>query len=100
LIANEAINVVKIEVKCIHCDNKDVVKMGKQANGKPRCKCNSCNKTFQTHYTNNGAKPQTKQMILKLSTNGSGIRDISRVLNISTNTVLSVLKKQNPSKQT
>ncbi|MDR2699898.1 MAG: hypothetical protein LBC12_03690 [Nitrososphaerota archaeon] len=74
--------------------------MGKQANGTPRCKCNSCGKTFQTKYTSNGAKPQTKQMILKLSTNGSGIRDISRVLNISQNTVLSTLKKSKNISQT
>jgi len=81
-----------MDVKCIHCDSADIVKMGKQTNGKPRCKCKTCKKTFQTKYTSNGAKPQTKQLILKLSTNGNGIRDISRVLNISTNTVLSVLK--------
>jgi transposase-like protein len=54
----------------------------------------SWDKTFQTKYTSDGAKPQTKMVMLKLSTNGSGIRDISRVLNISTNTVLPVLKKQ------
>ncbi|MDR2202869.1 MAG: hypothetical protein LBE76_00905 [Nitrososphaerota archaeon] len=56
-------------------------------------------KLFKQKYTSNGAKPQTKQLVLKLSTNSSSIRDISRILNISTNTVLSVLKKQNPSSQ-
>ena len=74
--------------------------MGKQTNGTPRCKCNTCGKTFQTQYTNNGATPQTKQMIVKMSLNGSGIRDISRVLDISQNTVISVLKKQTNAKQT
>ncbi|MDR2719260.1 MAG: helix-turn-helix domain-containing protein, partial [Nitrososphaerota archaeon] len=66
----------------------------------PRCKCNSCKKTFQTTYKNTGATPQTKQQIIKMSLNGSGIRDTARVLNISTNTVLSVLKKHKPSKPT
>ncbi|MCL2643736.1 MAG: IS1-like element transposase [Candidatus Bathyarchaeota archaeon] len=56
--------------------------MGKQINGAPRCKCNSCGKTFQTHYKNSGATPQTKQLIIKMALNGSGIRDISRVLGI------------------
>jgi len=74
--------------------------MGKQTNGTPRYKCNTCGKTFQTQYTNNGATPQTKQMIVKMSLNGSGIRDISRVLDISQNTVISVLKKQTNAKQT
>jgi len=86
---------VKVSVKCIHCGSKDVVKMGKQpTSGTPRCKCNTCKKTFQTHYKNNGAKPQTKQQIIKMSLNGSGIRDTSRVLGVSINTVMSVLKKQ------
>ncbi|MDR0492122.1 MAG: hypothetical protein LBH74_00565 [Nitrososphaerota archaeon] len=75
--------------------------MGKQpTNGTPRCKCNSCKKTFQTIYKNNGATPQTKQLIIKISLNGSSIRDISRALSISQNTVMSVLKKQKNSKQT
>jgi transposase-like protein len=78
----------------------DVVKMGKQANGKPRCKCKVCGKTFQIQYTSNGAKPQTKQLIIKMALNGSGVRDTARVLNISTNTVLSILKKQKKPKQT
>jgi transposase-like protein len=73
--------------------------MGKQANGAPRCKCNNCKKTFQSQYINKGALPQTKQLIIKMSTNGSGIRDTARVLDISTNTVLKVLKKQKITKQ-
>jgi hypothetical protein len=27
---------VEISVRCIHCDSLEVVKMGKQTNGKPR----------------------------------------------------------------
>ncbi|MDR0460000.1 MAG: hypothetical protein LBH62_00965 [Nitrososphaerota archaeon] len=75
--------------------------MGKQpTNGSPRCKCNSCGKTFQTTYKNNGATPQTKQMIITMALNGSGIRDTARVLGVSVNTVLSVLKKHKNSKST
>ena len=68
--------------------------MSKQVNEKPQYKHKTCDKTFQTQHKNNKAKPQTKQQILKMTTNGSGIRDIAHVLNISTNTVMSVLKKQ------
>ncbi|MDR0461286.1 MAG: hypothetical protein LBH62_07690 [Nitrososphaerota archaeon] len=85
---------VEISIKCIHCNSSNIVKMDKQVNGKPRYKCKTCSKTFQTQHKNNKAKPQTKQQTLKMTTNGSGIRDIARVLNISTNTVMSVLKKQ------
>jgi transposase-like protein len=66
--------------------------MGKQVNGKTRCKCKKCEKTFQIQYANNDAKPQTKQLIIKIP-KWRGIRDISRVLNISSNTVASVFKK-------
>jgi len=38
--------------------------MGQQTNGKPRYKYKTCSKTFQTQYTSNGAKLQTKQLIL------------------------------------
>jgi len=85
---------VETAIRCIHCNSKNVVKFGKQANGAPRCKCKKCGKTFQSEYVSNGAKPETKEMIVKMSLNGSGIRDISRVLGISQNTVLAVLKKQ------
>ncbi|MDR1992980.1 MAG: hypothetical protein LBQ98_05735 [Nitrososphaerota archaeon] len=80
-------------IKCIHCESENVVKFGKNPNGKQRLKCNDCGRTFQEEYSNNGAKPEVKMLIVKMSMNGSGIRDISRVLAISTNTVLLVLKK-------
>ncbi|WP_415926321.1 IS1-like element transposase [Piscirickettsia salmonis] len=37
--------------------------------------------------------PETKEKIIDMSMNGSGIRDIARVLKISTNTVMKELKK-------
>ena len=82
------------KVRCIHCESEEVVKIGYQKNGTPRCKCKNCKKTFQTNYVNKGAKPETKRLIVKMSVNGSGIRDISRVLEISKDTVMKVLKKQ------
>ena len=84
---------VEIKIKCIHCEIEEVVKIGYQKNGTPRCRCKDCGKTFQTKYINNGAKPETKRMIVKMSINGSGIRDTARVLGISKDTVMSVLKK-------
>ena len=67
--------------------------MGKQSNGSPRCKCKNCGKTFQTEYVSNGANPETKRLIIKMALNGSGIRDTARVLDVSQNTVMDVLKK-------
>ena len=80
-------------VHCIHCQCKDVVKNGKQSNGAQRCKCKNCGKTFQLEYHYNAAKPENKRLIIKMSLNGSGIRDISRVLEVDKNTVIAILKK-------
>ena len=80
-------------VYCIHCNSKEVVRNGKQSGGKQRYKCKKCGKTFQLHYQYNASKPETKKMIIKMSLNGSGIRDISRVLEVDKNTVIAILKK-------
>ena len=84
----------EIKIKCIHCGGEEVVKIGKQRNGTPRCKCKKCQKTFQTEYVNKGAHPETKRMIIKMAVNGSGVRDTARVLGISKDTVTKVLKKR------
>ena len=86
-------------IRCIHCDSEEVQKNGKRKDGTQCLSCKDCKKYFQQRYVNNGAKPETKKLIIKLSVNGSGIRNISRVLGISQNTVMSVLKKQNNSLQ-
>ena len=39
---------------------------------------------------------KTKQQIIEMALNGSGIRDTSRVLGISAATVINELKKKNP----
>ena len=78
----------------MHCAGQKIQKYGKKPKGVQRFKCKSCNKIFQDAYVNNGAKAETKALIIKMSVNGNGIRDIARVLSISPNTVLSVLKKQ------
>jgi transposase-like protein len=45
-------------------------------------------------YTYNGRKPDIRKKIIRMSLSGSGIRDIARVLEISTDTVISELKKK------
>ena len=87
------------KIKCIHCESEKVVKNGKRKNGVQCLKCKTCGKSFQGSYKNKGSKPETKKMVVKMSVNGSGIRNISRVLGISQNTVIVVLKKQEKSLQ-
>jgi transposase-like protein len=53
-------------------------------------------RTFLLDYTNRGYMPAVKRQIIDLIMNGSGIRDTARVLSISTDTVISELKKRKP----
>src|SRR5258706_6440388 len=80
-------------IKCPHCKGLDLVKNGHSRNGTQRWRCNSCKKSFQLEYHYNAHKPNIKEQIIELTLNSSGVRDIGRLLKISTNTVLSELKK-------
>jgi transposase-like protein len=46
-----------------------------------------------TTYTYQGSLPEGKRTIVDMSLNGSGIRDIARVLHVSLSTVIHELKK-------
>lgn len=77
----------------MYCDSENIVKYGTNPKGKQRLKCKECKRTFQQEYSNNAATLDAKLMIIKMSLNGSGIRDTARVLEVSPNTVIDVLKK-------
>lgn len=86
-----------IPVVCPHCQiDKDVVKNGKTAQGKQRflCRSQSCQgQTFLLNPSYPGRTPAVKEQIVEMSLNGSCIRDIARVLQVSTRTVIGELKK-------
>lgn len=87
-----------IEIRCRYCGADDLVKNGRSENGTQRYRCNACGKSFQHQYAYNAWKPGVKNQIEQQTLNSSGIRDISRNLNISRNTVISELKKKHPPK--
>src|ERR1700750_468170 len=83
-------------VKCPHCQSEAVVRYGKTSNGKERFRCQQreqCGRTFLRSYAYPGCLPTVKQQIVDMTLNGSGIRDIARVLHVGANTVLRELKK-------
>lgn len=85
------------EVICPACKSNEVVKFGLNRQGKQRYQCHNANckrNTFILDYFNKGYLVETKNQIIEMTLNGSGIRDISRALGISMNTVLSELKKK------
>jgi len=84
---------VWLPVQWPHCHSTEAVKNGKSAEGN--------NATCQTQIVRIGLYPpslsrtdrQVKQQIVEMTLNGSGIRDIARVLHVSTATVIQELKK-------
>ena len=89
-----------VEVKCPICNMATVSKHGKTPKGVQRYICNNSNcprKIFMLEYAYNGNKPGVNEQIVKMTANASGIRDIARVLGISTDKVMSTLKKQKKS---
>jgi|SRR5882724_3091391 transposase-like protein len=84
-------------VRCPHCQSEEVVKYGTASNGKERFRCQqvgTCGRTFIRAYAYPGRVPAVKRQIVEMTLNGSGVRDIARVLQVSPNTVIGELKKR------
>ena len=87
---------VFIEVTCGLCRHNKIRRHGKLPSGTQRYIClnNECSKkTFVLQYQQRGKDTQVKKQIIDMAMNGSGIRDTSRVLKISQNTVMNEIKK-------
>ena len=82
------------QLNCKYCSSTDLVKNGHDRNGAQRYRCNICKKSFRTSYSYNAYKDGIKDKIDELTLNSCGVRDISRTLKISQNTVISHLKKK------
>jgi IS1 family transposase/transposase-like protein len=84
-------------VRCPICHGINVNKYGKTSDDKQRyiCRDKEClGKTFLLEYSDLGRLKEIKEQIVEMSLNGSGIRDIARVLKISPSTVIEELKKK------
>ena len=84
-----------IKVHCPYCKSEDVQKHGKTGQEKQRyiCCAVNCHKTFLLDYTYPGCTQNIQETILNMVLNSSGIRDIGRVLSLSTHTVIKAIKK-------
>ena len=88
-----------VRVQCPDCHSTDVVQYGTQANGTQRYRCDNpdCPRViFLLQYRDKGRLPAVKQQIIDMTLNGSGVRDIVRVLRVSSATVIDVLKQKAP----
>ena len=86
-------------IRCLHCHSETVVKYGRASNGKERYRCQQtdrCGRTFIRTYAHPGRLPEVKRQIVEMTLNGSGVRDIARVLQVGPTTVINELKKKRP----
>jgi insertion element IS1 protein InsB len=74
------------KTECRYC-NETCIKHG-MFSDKQRYRCTGCKRTFIKSYTYNACKHSTSTWITNLVKEGSGIRSIGRLLNISITTVL------------
>jgi insertion element IS1 protein InsB len=81
------------EITCPSCSARSIIKHGTTPAGKQRYLCKRCRRQFVIHYTYRGHDPEVRRLVVPLSLNGCGIRDISRVLHVSTNTILKLLRR-------
>ncbi|HXG64000.1 MAG TPA: IS1 family transposase [Blastocatellia bacterium] len=81
------------EITCPRCASLHIKKHGTTAQQKQRYRCKDCGRQFITAYTYRADQPQVRQLVVPMTMNGSGVRDISRVLRISTNTVLALIRE-------
>jgi insertion element IS1 protein InsB len=70
-----------------------IVKNGKTAHRKQRYLCKDCRRQFIRNYTNLGCIGAVRDLVVPLTINGAGIRDIERVLFLSSNTILKTLRE-------
>jgi insertion element IS1 protein InsB len=84
------------EVTCPRCGAIHTKKNGTTAQGKQRYRCKECGRQFLfcLDYTYHACNPLYRKLIVPMTLNGSGVRDIARVLHISPTTVLAVLRTQ------
>ncbi|HMF58506.1 MAG TPA: IS1 family transposase [Pyrinomonadaceae bacterium] len=82
------------EIACPSCASRHLVKNGTTSNRKQKYLCRACRRQFIRDYSYQGCRPEIRSLIVPMTLNGSGVRDITRVLKVCINTVLKVLPEQ------
>src|SRR5215213_5058349 len=80
-------------ITCPDCSSLNIIKNGKTAQRKQRYLCKDCRRQFIRDYTYLGCVGFIRALVVPLTMNGSGIRDIARVLMLSPNTVIKTLRQ-------
>src|SRR4030095_3510195 len=78
---------------CPRCSSVSIVKNGKTAQRKHRYLCKDCRRQFIRDYANLGCVKPVRDLVVPLTINGAGIRDIERVLFLSPHRILKTLRE-------
>lgn len=92
-VEQRVVEVALVEIRCCYYEGNQINKAEVTGKGVQRYRCKSCSKRFQLEYRYNGNKPGVADKVVDMALNGSGVRDTSRVLKVSQNTVIRRLKK-------
>jgi transposase-like protein len=87
-----------ILLTCPNCGCTDLAKNGKHPTGKQRYLCYN-QECHQPSFTlepsvNRGSHPEVREEVIRMASNGAGMRDIARTLQISRTTVTKLIKKK------
>jgi transposase-like protein len=84
---------ITIQITCHHCHSESISRNGKKNNGTQNYICKNCGKQFIANHErkNIGTMPWIAEKVRLMMVRGSGVRDISVVLDITVGKVLSVL---------
>lgn len=82
------------KITCPVCSSLNIKKNGINKQRKQRYQCRGCKKQFILKYKYRAYLKYIRELVVPMCLNGSGIRDISRVLLISPTTVIKILKEQ------
>jgi len=55
---------ITIEINCVRCESKKLVKNGKSRSGEQRFLCKDCGKTQQLKFQRKGDDPEKKKQIV------------------------------------
>jgi len=68
------------EITCPRCSSRNITKNGTTANEKQKYWCKDCRRQFITHYTYRGRQPFIRDLVVPMTMNSTGIRDIARLV--------------------
>ena len=79
-----------IQLHCPSCHSEELVKNGQSESGTQRYRCKACRRSFQHVSTYTAWKPGIKEQIITQTLNSSGVRDMSRNLGITKDTITAI----------